>query len=109
MPKKDWKAEFKKLTASKGVDALKMEITPYRDWRIVMIVFFIGLVASLGFNVYMSIGISSDSFFTTELKASGVLKFDEERLAKVIAGLDEKQALFEKARTGGVAVVDPSI
>lgn len=109
MPKKDWKAEFKKLTVSKGTDALKMEITPYRDWRIVVIIFFIGIVASLGFNIYLSIGISSDSFFTTEQKSSGVLKFDEEGLTKVIDAIDKKAAQFEKIRIEGVAVVDPSL
>lgn len=109
MPKKDWKAEFKKLTVSKGTDALKMEITPYRDWRIVVTVFFIGLVISLGFNIYMSIEINSDSFFATAPKSTGVIKFNEEGLAKVIAGFDEKSALFEKVKKEGVAVVDPSL
>ena len=109
MPKKDWKAELKKLTYSKGVDALKMEITPYRDWRIVVIVFFIVLVSSIGFNVYVFIEINSDTFFSSAPKSTGVIKFNEEGLTKVVAGLDEKRAIFEKVKKDGVAITDPSL
>lgn len=109
MPKKDWNAEFKKLTYSKGVDALKMEITPYRDWRIVVILFFIVLVSSIGYNSYVFIEINRDTFFTAAPKSTGVIKFNDEGLAKVVAGLDEKAALFEKVKKEGVAIVDPSI
>lgn len=109
MPKKDWTAELKKLTYSKGVDKLKMEITPYRDWRVVVIIFFIALVGSFAFNIYMSIEINRDSFFATAPKTTGVIKFNEEGLAKVIKILDEKEALFEKAKTEGVTIVDPSL
>ena len=109
MPKKDWKSEFKKLTYSKGVDKLKIEITPYRDWRIVVIVFFIVLVSSIWFNTYVFIEINRDTFFEAAPKSSGVVKFNEEGLTKVIAGLDEKRATFEKAKNEGVAIVDPSI
>lgn len=106
---KNLEVELKKLTYSKGVDVLKMEITPYRDWRMVVIVFFVGLIASFAFNVYMSIEINRDSFFTTGSKNTGGVKFNEEGLAKVVQGLDEKQAIFEKARTEGVGMVDPSL
>lgn len=109
MPKKDWKAEFKKLTYSKGVDALRMELTPYRDWRIVVVLFFIALVSSIAYNTYVFIEINRDSFFTAAPKSSGVVKFNEEGLAKVISGLDEKGAIFEKAKNEGVAISDPSL
>ncbi|MDO8604263.1 MAG: hypothetical protein Q7K40_02585 [bacterium] len=105
----NWKAELKKITNSKGVDALKLEITPYRDWRIVVAVFFLGLLSSFAFNVYMSIEINRDSFFTTLPKSTGVVRFNEQGLAKVVAGLDEKAAVFEKAVTEGVAMIDPSL
>lgn len=109
MPKKDWKAELKKLTYSKGVDSLRTEITPYRDWRIVVVLFFIALVSSIAYNTYVFIEINRDSFFTATPKSSGVVKFNEEGLAKVIAGLDEKSAIFEKVKKEGVAIADPSL
>lgn len=109
MAKKDWTAELKKLTYSKGSDALKMETTPYRDWRILVVVFFIGLIGSMAYNIYMLIEIDRDTFFTQAPKSSGVIKFNEDGLAKVIAGIDEKADRFEKAKKEGTAVVDPSI
>lgn len=109
MKKIDWKAELKKLTTTKGSDPLKMEITPYRDWRVVVIVFFVGLLTSFGFNIYMSIEINRDSFFAAAPKSTGVIKFNEDGLSKVITGIDEKAARFEKIKTEGVDVVDPSL
>lgn len=98
-----------KLSFLERNDALKMEVTPYRDWRIIVLFFFAGLVASVGFNIYMSIGINQDSFFSAAPKTADVVKFNSEGLAKVIAGIDEKAARFENAKTESVVVVDPSI
>lgn len=109
MQKRNWKAEFKKLTYSKGSDPLKMEITPYRDWRILVIAFSLGLIFSVGFNIYMSIEINRDSFFASATKAVGVIKFNETGLADVMVNIDEKAALFEKAKTERVTIVDPAI
>lgn len=109
MFKKDWTKELKKLSFSKGVDPFKMEITPYRDWRILAGVFFIGLVVSLGFNIYMSVEINSDNFFATVPKTGGGAELNKNGLAKVLAGFADKKAAFEKVRTEGIFVVDPSL
>lgn len=109
MLKKDWSKRIKKIFSSKGVDALKMEISPYRDWRILVSTFFVGIVASFGFNVYMSIKIDSDNFFATTPKGNSGVTLNEEGLKKILVELDEKRAVFEKAKNEGVAIVDPSL
>ncbi|OHA80075.1 MAG: hypothetical protein A2747_00425 [Candidatus Yonathbacteria bacterium RIFCSPHIGHO2_01_FULL_44_41] len=109
MLKKNLEILLKKFTKSRGVDALKMEITPYRDWRMVVIIFFVGLVVSLGFNIYMLTEINRDSFFITAPKVIGVVKFNEEGFAKVVMDINEKAARFEKIINEGAAVVDPSL
>lgn len=86
-----------------------MEITPYRDWRILVTMFFVGLVVSIGFNVYMSTEISRDSFFTVTPKAFDGVKLNDDGLAKVIVDIDEKAARFETIKSEGVQVVDPSL
>lgn len=108
MFKKDWVKELKRLSVSKGSDHTKMEITPFRDWRIIVTLFFVGLLVSIGFNFYMSIEINRDSFFTTAPKSGEVVVFNKDGLSKVLAALAEKEALFEKARTEKSTVVDPS-
>jgi hypothetical protein len=110
MMKKNWKQEFKKITQSKGRDPLKMEITPYHDWRLAVIIFFGGLIGSLAFNIYMSIEISKDNFFAAPPRSVGVVKFNQEGLAKVMKSIDEKTALFEKVKNNeGAVAVDPSL
>jgi len=109
MLKKNLNALLKKFTSSKGVDTSKMEITPYRDWRIVVSVFFVGLVVSLGFNIYMSTEMNRDNFFVTAPKVSDAMKFNEKGFEEVIVDIDEKAARFEKAKTEGVSAADPSL
>ncbi|MBI5078212.1 MAG: hypothetical protein HZB11_02515 [Candidatus Yonathbacteria bacterium] len=109
MFKKDWVKELKKLSFSKGADTFKMEITPYRDWRVLAGVFFVGLVVSLGFNIYMSVEINSDSFFTTVPKNGDGVELNKDGLANVLADFADKKAIFEKVKTEGVSVVDPSL
>lgn len=109
MLKKDWLKELKKLSSSKGADPMKMEITPFRDWRIVVITFFVGLVIATGFNAYMSIAINHDNFFITAPKSSETVIFNKDGLAKVLEWFTVKEVLFEKARTEKSSVVDPSM
>ena len=109
MLKKDWLKELKKLFSSKGTDPMKMEVTPFRDWRIVVVSFFVGLAVSLGFNIYMSIEINRDTFFTAIPAASESVALNKDGLMKVLAGLAEKEAVFEKTKKEGVVVVDPSL
>ncbi|HAT68791.1 MAG: hypothetical protein A2481_03690 [Candidatus Yonathbacteria bacterium RIFOXYC2_FULL_47_9] len=109
MFKKDWNKEFKKMTASKGVDPFKVEPTPYRDWRFLVIGFFVILTSSIGFNIYMSIEINRDSFFTTTPKVEEGTHFNSEGLAIVLGDLASKEVAFEKLRIEGVPVVDPSL
>lgn len=109
MPKKDLKKEFKKFFSSKGTDDFKMEAKPFRDWRVLTIAFFLGLLGSFAFSVYMSIEINQDNFFTTSSKNTGGVLFDHEGLVKVINNFTAKELIFEKITKEGVSVVDPSL
>lgn len=108
MFKKDWLTRLKKLHVSKGTDPLKMEITPFRDWRVVVVTFFVGLILATGFNAYMSIQINSDNFFTAAPQSGDTVTFNKDGLEKVLAGFADKEVLFEKAKTEKSSVVDPS-
>ncbi|MFA5997621.1 MAG: hypothetical protein WC791_04015 [Candidatus Paceibacterota bacterium] len=103
------KDKFKKLIYSKGTDSYKREIAPYRDWQIIIIIIFAGLSASFVFNVYLSIGINNESYFTTAPRPAGVTTFNEDGLAKVVADINQKATLFEKAQTEVITVVDPAL
>ncbi|MGB2580353.1 MAG: hypothetical protein WBC83_01545 [Minisyncoccia bacterium] len=103
---KNW---LKKISFSKGVDALKMEITPFRDWRNLVLLFFIWLSVSLIFNIYMSIGVNRDHFFSEPKKVNNVAVLDTEGLKMVADQIDEKAANFEKAKSEKLTTADPSL
>lgn len=109
MDLKNLKKELQKLATSKGSDPSKTEITPYRDWRIVVIGFFVGIAASFGFNIYMSIEINRDSFFSGAPTPTQGTLFNREGLARVLNNLSQKEAVFERVKIEGVHVVDPSL
>lgn len=103
---KNW---LKKISFSKGADALKMEITPFRDWRNLVVLFFIWLSVSFIFNIYMSVGVNRDHFFSTPKKINNVTVLDIEGLKTVAGKIDEKAASFEKAKSEKLTTSDPSL
>ncbi|MCK9345155.1 MAG: hypothetical protein M0P64_03495 [Candidatus Pacebacteria bacterium] len=110
MLKKDWKKELKKLTFSRGKDSLRMELTPFRDWRIIVVTFFLSLFLSVGFNIYISSEANRDAFFSAEAKQTvGVIKFNQDALAKVIKEIDDKATRYEKVKTEQMLLIDPSL
>ncbi|MDD5152588.1 MAG: hypothetical protein PHS95_01120 [Candidatus Pacebacteria bacterium] len=109
MPKKDLTKNFKKLFSSREADSSRAEITPYRDWLIIVIVFFVGIVASVLFNIYLSMQINSDSFSVAGQKNPEGLKLNHKGLTEVLDNFSAKETAFEKLKTEGVTVVDPSL
>lgn len=98
---------MKGLLSSKGTDSAKTEPMPYRDWRIIVLSFFVGFVISLGFNIYMSFQINNDNFFTTNTQKQVGPTLNREGLGKVLAGLTAKEDFLAKP-TVDVTIVDPS-
>lgn len=106
---KNWSNQIKKLLSSRGSDPLKMKISPYRDWAIVVGVFFVGFVFSLGFNIYISIKINQDDFFATSSKSNDEVVLNKEGLTKVLKELSDKEKIFNNTSTGRAVLVDPSL
>ena len=109
MLKKNWNKEIKKITASKGVDPYKLEITPFRDWKILIAYSFAGLIISLGYNIYMSFQINRESFFAVENKTEGGAVFNSVALSEVLKNIADKESNYERIKTEGLPVFDPSL
>ncbi len=97
------------MFSSKEANIPKAKIAPYCDWRIVVIIFSVGLVLSLGFNSYVFFEINSGSFFVTTPSGEESAKFNKDGLSKVLEELSAKEATFEKLKTENISVVDPSL
>ncbi len=109
MLKKEWNKKIKSMFTLKEVNIPKVDVAPYRDWRTVVIIFFVVLVLSLGFNAYIFLEINSGSFFVTTPKGAELTKFDSEGLTRVLDDLLAKEVIFEKLKNESVSLIDPSI
>lgn len=106
---KDWLKFIKKVFQVKRKDTSKMEITPYRDWAILMWSAFVVFSVSLGFNIYMSININQDNFFGSPTPDTSGTILNKAGLDSALGIITSKEALFEKTRTQKITVVDPSL
>lgn len=108
MIKIDIGKNIKKYVSFGGADAAKIETTPYRDWKIVAVGFFVFLVASLAFHTYMSVQINNDNFFTaTPVKKEGLI-FNKTGLKAVLTVLSAKEQILSGVATTTTSAVDPS-
>lgn len=107
--KKSLGGKIKKMFTTKGSDATKIEITPYRDWRVVVLVFFIGILTSFGFNAYLFMGVNEDSFFGGTMKKDEVVTFNKEKLLGVLDTFQKKEEKSEALKKVPTPIVDPSL
>lgn len=106
--KKNLDVRIKKMFSTKGSDPAKIEITPYRDWRIVVIIFLAGIAVSLGLNVYLFMGINEDDFFGGTIKKEEVATFNKEKLLTVLNGFKNKEEVSEALKKTATPAIDPS-
>ncbi|MEK7460516.1 MAG: hypothetical protein AAB628_03140 [Patescibacteria group bacterium] len=109
MLKKNWSKEIKKILTTKGVDSHKMEITPFRDWKKIATYSFVGLILSLGVNIYMSFQINDESFFSAEKITNEGAIFNSNSLSEVLEDIENREQNFEKIKKEGISVLDPSL
>lgn len=109
MNKKNFTKKLKKIFSTEGVDSTKMELSPFRNWRNVVIFFFAGVAASVAFNGYLFLNVNEGDFFgKTESKVEP-LRFNTEKLMAVLEAFKQKEAVFEELKKNASPVVDPSL
>ena len=107
--KKKLDQKIKKMFATKGNDPTKIEITPYRDWRIVVIIFLWGIFVSLGLNVYLFMRINEEDFFGASVKKEEIITFNTEKLLTVLEGFKKKEEISEALKKAPTPIIDPSL
>ncbi len=98
----------KKIFESKGSDPLKIETSPYRDWKILIIVFFVSIAVSVGFNIYMLVQINNDNFFSSGAQQQSGPLLNRDGLTAVLTQLAAKEAIVSGKATTTTSLVDPS-
>lgn len=107
MIKKDWKKEFKKLLLKHGPKESRLGAEPYRDWRVTVGVFFVGLAGSVAFSIYLFTGVTKENI-TTDSKNTGTT-LETAKLSSVLDLFTKKEAIFESLKTATSTAVDPSL
>lgn len=99
----------KKPAPSRGRDRSKMEITPFRDWRTVVIAFFVSLFVVFGFNILMFININEDNFVTGELPQTSIAPLENNKLDNALSEITKRAQKFEEVRAKKEVYRDPSL
>lgn len=92
-----------------GTDRSKMEITPFRDWRVLVIVFFIALLGVFGFNGSLFLRINTDSFVTGGLPETNIAPLENNKLDNAVKEITKRSEKFEKLRKEKPTYIDPSL
>lgn len=105
----DIKKIFKKFIRLRDKDKLKMEITPHRDWRILVVVFavLVIIVAAVSFYSFMHIG-NDDIFLSRGGDRSAVKMLDTQKLKNIIQAFQARADELAGMRANRPHVVDPS-
>lgn len=102
------KLSFKNiLSAKKAKDKFKIEITPYRDWKIVGQAFFGLLIALFAAHAYLFMRLQDDSLFASK-EVEAPIGFKKERVISTVEYYHERATRFEERRLQKPSVVDPA-
>ena len=88
-------------------DALKIEITPYRDWKVVGEVFFVLLVVLVAAHIYLFIRLQDETLFASQ-EEEPVIGFKKERVLTTVEYYQTRAAKFEERKGEKPNVVDPA-
>lgn len=96
------------LSAQRAKDKFKIEITPYRDWKIVGGAFF-GLLAILfAAHAYLFVRLQDDSLFASK-EEEAPIGFKKERVVSTVEYYRERAAAFEARKAQKPSIVDPAV
>jgi len=87
-----------------------LEITPYRDWLLLIIIITIVVIALSVIAVYLFIMINSDETVETDIiEGNKSLSVDKETLNEVLDAFSEKESAYEKLFNTSPYIIDPSL
>ena len=106
----DIKKIFKRLVERQDKDKFKVEMTPHRDWRRLVIIFAIFVIAVGAASFYIFIQIERDEIFVAkEGEKVSARMFNTQKLKDTIKTFEQKSADIEILRTERPRIIDPSV
>jgi len=110
MAKFNFKNITKKFPRGRGKDKSKAEFRVYRDWGILLAVFFILLVFVATANVYLFTTINKEGIFAKERPVEEEIEMlDVDTLKSTIEFFGNRTENFDKLLEQKPDIVDPSL
>ncbi len=113
MKKIDFKKLFKKKNNQITVGpALAWPINFIRDWKMVVLIFAVGLVllSLFAWNIYLSDQIAGGYLASEAVPADTIIKtIDQKKLNNNLLILETRRADYLKIKSSGLKLVDPAL
>lgn len=110
MSKFNLKNSIKSIFNRKGKDRSKVQFNVYKDWVILLTLFFILLVAVAAVNVYLFTEINKDEIFIKQRPAGEEIEMlDSDKLEEVIEVFDNRSENFNNLLKDKPDVIDPAL
>ena len=91
-----------------GKDSSKMELRPERDWRLVVLTFFVLLVGLTIFHYYLFVGYSQRKPLVESQSQEELVGPDHKLLEKVIGSFEAKEKKMRQHLDNEIIVSDPA-
>jgi flagellar basal body-associated protein FliL len=106
----DSKKIFKRFTQLRDNDKLKMEITPRKDWQLLVVFFVVLAVIVAATSFYIFVHIENDEIFLAKGEDRPALKvFNAAKLKNIIQTLRSREEDLANLKANRPHVVDPSL
>jgi len=98
-----------KITGFLGRDKQKQEVNPYRDWLVLVVLFFILSSMAVWLGLYLFIQVNSGSFFPSEENAPlSQRTIDKRLLLQIIEDFETKAKTHQELLETRPVVIDPA-
>ena len=104
-----FKKRIKKLFKTRGKDVLKNLTNPYRDWKLLLSIFFVMFVVLVAVNAFLFIKINEEDIFSKEdIPMEKIEMLDTGALAQAIDFFSKRGEEFNNRVRKKPEIVDPS-
>ncbi|MBI5816955.1 MAG: hypothetical protein HZB09_00855 [Candidatus Yonathbacteria bacterium] len=101
---------FKGIIQRQDKDKFKTEMTPHRDWRILVIAFAVFVIGVGVASFYIFVQIDRDEIFVAkEGEKASTKTFNTQKLKDTIKAFEQRKTVLEALRAERPHIIDPSI
>jgi len=110
MAKFNFKNPIKSIFKSKGKDKSKIQFNVYRDWGILLSLFFVLLIAVAVISIYLFIQINEEKIFVKQRPVGEEIEMlNVEKLGSVIKVFNNRSENFENILKNKPEIIDPAL